>query len=273
MKKKMNVEQLIMTALLTALVAVATIAIPIPVPFTNGYIHPGDSMIFLAVLISGWKRGAVAAGVGSAFADIFLGYVFWAPWTLVIKGCMAMITGLFISKCTRRRRDIAVSCVVVIVLWLLFNAAVQGIVLYEAKHSAAALIDAMGEEITDSGALGATLAFMQARLMAVALLIPAGLLAITFALRKKENIAASPGQILGMTGGGLFMVFGYYVAGGLIYGNFAVSAFSIPANMFQFTGGFLIASLLSAALQKTPAGKYFAYAPHGEESPGTMRRL
>ncbi|MDR3294761.1 MAG: ECF transporter S component [Clostridiales Family XIII bacterium] len=252
-----NIEKMILTGLMAALVAVMTVAVAIPVPFTNGYIHPGDSMVFLSALILGWKRGAVAAGIGSAFADLFLGYVYWAPWTLVIKACMALAVGLIVEKCAGKTRRVVVACIALVVLWILFNAAVGGIMLYEAGHNAAALQEALREDVESVTALGVLLNRVQRQLMAAALLIPVALLAVTFFLRKAENIIVPLVQIIGMTGGGILMVFGYYVGGGLIYGSFAVAALSVPANIVQFVGGFLIASLLTAALKKTPIKKYF----------------
>lgn len=83
-----------MTGLMMALIMVATMMIRIHIPFTQGYVHLGDTMIFIAVLVLGKKYGAVAAGVGSAFADIFSGYSYYAPWTLVIKALMAFVVGL-----------------------------------------------------------------------------------------------------------------------------------------------------------------------------------
>ena len=41
-----------------------------PVPFTRGYIHLGDSMIFIAAILFGWRVGALAGGLGSALADV-----------------------------------------------------------------------------------------------------------------------------------------------------------------------------------------------------------
>ncbi|MDR1572406.1 MAG: ECF transporter S component [Clostridiales Family XIII bacterium] len=256
---KNNVERMIMTAMMTALIAAMTAVVAIPVPFTNGYIHPGDSMVFLAVLALGWRRGAVAAGLGSALADVFLGFVFWAPWTLLIKGCMAMTAGLIMEKCRDSRRNVAISCGATALLWLLFNVVVQAVVAYAANSSPASLAQALGA--AEAGALGAALGSVQSQLMLAALLIPVGLAAAAFALRRKEGVSVPLGHVVGMTGGGLLMVFGYYLAGGLIYGNFAVSALGIPANMLQFVGGFLIAALLSAALQRTPAGRRFALGP------------
>ena len=79
-----------MSALLAALVCVATMIIKIPSPL-NGYVNLGDCI----VLLSGWLLspiyGFLAAGLGSALADLFSGYVIYAPATFVIKGIMALI--------------------------------------------------------------------------------------------------------------------------------------------------------------------------------------
>jgi uncharacterized membrane protein len=261
----LNVEKLILTGLLTALIAVTTMVIAIPVPFTNGYVHPGDSMIFMAVLILGRRRGALAAGLGSALADSLLGYFIWAPFTLVIKACMAFCTGLIIEKCAEKRRNLALSCASVVALWFAFNAAVGGIVLYAANADAVSLAVAL-EVGGDAESLSAVVHAIETRLMAAALLIPAALLSVAAVLRKKEHISVPLGHILGMTGGGLFMVFGYYIGGSLIYGNFLAAILSIPANIAQFVGGFLIAALLSAALQKTSAKRYFIYGAKKAEA-------
>lgn len=93
-----NVFHMVLMGLMTCLVVVSTMFIKIPIPMTQGYVHLGDSMIFLSVLILGKKNGSVAAGIGSAMGDILGGYAFWAPWTLVIKFIMAFILGLFVER-------------------------------------------------------------------------------------------------------------------------------------------------------------------------------
>ena len=64
--------------------------IKIPSPL-KGYINLGDCV----VLISGWMLspayGFLAAGIGSALADVFSGYTTYAPATFLIKGVMAVI--------------------------------------------------------------------------------------------------------------------------------------------------------------------------------------
>ncbi|MBO5452494.1 MAG: ECF transporter S component [Clostridia bacterium] len=87
----MNTTKRIVTAsLLAALVCVATMIIKIPSPL-KGYLNLGDCIVLLA----GWSLsplyGFLAAGIGSALADIFSGYIVYAPATFVIKGLMAII--------------------------------------------------------------------------------------------------------------------------------------------------------------------------------------
>ena len=93
-----------MTALMTCLVLVATMSIRIPSPFTQGYVHLGDSMIFLSVLLLGRNGGTVAAGLGSGLADLLGGYGMYAPWTLLIKGLMAFIMGVFIDAMVKKEK-------------------------------------------------------------------------------------------------------------------------------------------------------------------------
>lgn len=92
-QQKQDVRDLVLSALLIALVTVSTMSIQVPVPMTSGYIHLGDSMIFLVAIFFGRKKGLITAGVGSMLADIFSGYAHWAPFTLIIKACMGYVAG------------------------------------------------------------------------------------------------------------------------------------------------------------------------------------
>ena len=155
-----------MTALMMGLIMVMTFIIRIPVPATQGYIHLGDCMIFLAVLVLGWKHGAIAAGVGSAMADLIGGYAIYAPVTLVVDFSRSGVTVM---------------------------------------------------------------------------------------------------EIIGMCIGGIVMVAGYYVAEGIMYGNFITPMASVPMNILQFVVGAVIATALSRVLAPTPAGKSFAYNLSGHK--------
>ena len=83
-------KKTVISALMAALVCIATMVIRIPSPL-KGYINLGDCI----VLIAGWMLspgyGFLAAGFGSALADLLLGYIVYAPATFVIKGTMATV--------------------------------------------------------------------------------------------------------------------------------------------------------------------------------------
>jgi len=53
MARSEKTSKLVLTALMMCLVLLATIAIRIPAPFTQGYVHLGDTMIFISVLLLG----------------------------------------------------------------------------------------------------------------------------------------------------------------------------------------------------------------------------
>jgi len=95
MNKK--VQKIVLTALLAALVCVATLVIQIPSPL-GGYVNLGDALIILASAFLSPIYAFFAAAIGSALADVFLGYMVYAPATFVIKGLMALVTSIIIRK-------------------------------------------------------------------------------------------------------------------------------------------------------------------------------
>jgi uncharacterized membrane protein len=86
--KKPETKKLVLTALFTALVMVSTLVIRIPLPL--GYVNLGDAFILLSVFILGPLYGGIAAGLGAGLADL-VGYITYAPATLVIKAAMAVV--------------------------------------------------------------------------------------------------------------------------------------------------------------------------------------
>lgn len=85
-----NTKKLVLCALLSALTCIATMIIKIPSPL-KGYINLGDCIVLVAGWILSPVYGFLAAGIGSALADIFSGYVIYAPATFIIKGTMAVV--------------------------------------------------------------------------------------------------------------------------------------------------------------------------------------
>ena len=89
MKNQNKTQKIVLSALLASLVCVATMLIKIPSPL-KGYLNLGDCV----VLLSGWVLSPIyaffTAGIGSALADVFSGYIIYAPATFAIKGLMAL---------------------------------------------------------------------------------------------------------------------------------------------------------------------------------------
>jgi uncharacterized membrane protein len=64
------------------------------VPDTRGFFNIGDTAIFIVAVLLGPIVGAFAGGVGAALADLFLGFWYYAPATLVIKACEGVVVGI-----------------------------------------------------------------------------------------------------------------------------------------------------------------------------------
>lgn len=88
---------LVLIALFSALVFVVTYLLPVPIGVV-GYVNFGDAVIFIASMVLGPVGGMVAGAVGSTLADVFLGYVTYAPFTFFVKGAEGLVCGLLYGK-------------------------------------------------------------------------------------------------------------------------------------------------------------------------------
>ena len=79
---------LVFTALFAALVTVTTMFIKIPTLF--GYVHAGDSMIYLGASVLPGPFGVIASAVGGGLSDLFSGYPHWVLPTAIIKALNAL---------------------------------------------------------------------------------------------------------------------------------------------------------------------------------------
>ena len=91
-ERRSNVTKKICFAAIFAAMCCACTLISIPIPI--GYINLGDLMVLTAGWCLGGGIGAVAAGVGSALADVILGYVVYSPATFIIKALVAIVAAL-----------------------------------------------------------------------------------------------------------------------------------------------------------------------------------
>lgn len=91
--------------MMSALVCIATLVIPIPIP-GGGYANAGDIVLLSAAFLLSPGLAAMAAGFGAAVADLILGYSMYIPGTLVVKGLAALGAGLLLSRIKDRMKPI-----------------------------------------------------------------------------------------------------------------------------------------------------------------------
>ena len=102
-----HTKKLTLCAAFAALCCVCTMfSIPIT---ANGYIHPGDSIVLLSAYLLGPLAGGAAAGIGSACADLLLGYAYYAPATFIIKLLDAFIAGAVFRLLSKKQRTPSVT--------------------------------------------------------------------------------------------------------------------------------------------------------------------
>ena len=145
---KITSKTLALTAVMTALCAVATYVVAIPFPSGVGYFNLGDVLVLLAGWLLGPVWGGLAAALGSMLADFLAGYAVYAPATFVIKGLVAAAGwGLYTVAKKAIRKDgidflprllsgLIAECIMVLG-YLLYEAVVLG-------YGAAALASVLG---------------------------------------------------------------------------------------------------------------------------------
>jgi len=196
-------------AFYVALVAVSTVLLPLYVPATRGYYNIGEAAIFTVALLSGPYFGAVAGGMGSALADLILGYPIYAPATLLIKGLEGGVLGYLADKRPQfsRRR------------WVIFSFLI-GIVLFLAVY----LIGSTYYTSVDPLLLG------------VIATASAGLIILAGLFSSSE----AGWQVLSCLIAGIMMVTGYFLYEQLLFGLGAAMV-EIPVNLGQMVVGVLVA--------------------------------
>ncbi|MDO5725119.1 MAG: ECF transporter S component [Tissierellia bacterium] len=97
-KKQFSTKELTLLALLMALTCVSTMMIAIPTVATKGYVNLGDMIVILSGFLTGPIGGFIAGGIGSALADLFLGYAYYAPITFVVKGIEGALAGWLFKR-------------------------------------------------------------------------------------------------------------------------------------------------------------------------------
>ncbi|NDL67982.1 ECF transporter S component [Anaerotalea alkaliphila] len=248
--KTINVKTMTYTSIMMALVFVGTYVVKIPIPMTNGYIHPGDSMVFLSGLILGPVYGAAAAGIGSALADLVGGYPHWILPTLVIKALMAAIVGYVVHRTSQTKAFLFLTAAASSI-WILFIGLGRVILGSEIlRHSDPSQLLGDFEEFGTAQELVDQASRVNSQLLLIVVAIPLLLVAISLLIQKMSKVKLSFIHTYAFSVAGMVMVFLYYLAYWIMYGNYLVPIFSIPPNILQFIGGLVIALLLLPVSEK-----------------------
>ena len=84
-------KKIVRIAMFTALAAVLTMFPHFPT--ATGYVHFGDSVIYIAAAFFGPLAGAIVGGVGHALADLMSGYRCIFQLHLLLKGNHGLCNG------------------------------------------------------------------------------------------------------------------------------------------------------------------------------------
>ncbi len=91
--KKSSLRTAVLAAIMAALVFVLTYTVKIPTP--TGYVHAGDTAVYLAAALLPTPYAVFSAGIGGALSDLLGGYVSYCIPTFIIK---ALLTVSFSNK-------------------------------------------------------------------------------------------------------------------------------------------------------------------------------
>ena len=107
-----KLQTAVKAAMLAAMTTIATMIIKVPTLGTNGYVNIGDTLVLICAWILGNPYGALAAGIGSALADLLSGYPAYIPGTAVIKFLMAFAASAIFGSAVKKGLHINISYIV-----------------------------------------------------------------------------------------------------------------------------------------------------------------
>ena len=206
----------------TALVLAATVIINIYVPATRGYFNLGETMIYLVALLFDPLTAAFAGGVGSALADVVLGYTIYAPATLVIKAAEGALASTLVRRLRGRQRGIfALSMGTVAAYFVVILVIGYTLFVGEVELTLSGLLTLKGFIEPTSWILIAS----------AAIATPLYIL-----IRKKGEIGLI---LISLLSAGSIMILGYYLYEQLILGYYALA--EVPVNLGQVVMGIAVA--------------------------------
>lgn len=232
-------KQVSVAGVFTALVCIATMAFTIYVPSTKGFFNIGETMVYIAALLFGSKIGAFAGGFGSMFADVLLGYYYYAPATLVVKAVEGGVVGFL------GRKGRMVSRLHSKGEWKVFTSLI-GILI-------GALISLIGffyysgivefYSGTQPGSPISTMTIPMGFWFGLGIFVALLIAVIGFVSEPEFGW-----MIISTVFGGLLMVTGYFLYQQLVLGVLAIA--EVPVNIGQMTVGLIVATPIVSIVRR-----------------------
>jgi len=218
-----------LSALFGALTLLFTVVLTVYIPETRGYFNLGEAGVYLTAMVLPPPWAALAAGLGSALADIILGYYVYAPATLVVKAAEAFVASLLLRRLSGVKLGKVPGLAASLAIPLLMAAV--GTTFYSGSTEV---------YLTPTGS---TLVLNLSAFvwLAVALAFAAYLAWAT--LRE----VGTPQTLLSLAAGGAVMVLGYFLYEQAVLGVIAVA--EVPFNTMQVLVGMTVASLAERRLR------------------------
>ncbi len=222
-KSRKIILNIAIMGILAALETIMTATVSIPIPATTGYFNVGEGLIYFTAILFGPYIGAFVGGVGAAFADILMGYAFFAPGTFIAKGAEGFVVG-WVFKKLRENNSINNN-------WKLFSFILGSV----------------------AGGLMAILADGSIPIIILGSILTLIIWILGFTVQKNISV-----KILSMMAGGIVMVLGYFLYESLIVnlilpGKYLnplnVALIEVPINILQVLSGIFIAIPLITALE------------------------
>lgn len=205
----------------------ATAFFTVYIPETKGYFNLGETGVYISSLLLPPVWAAMAAGMGSALADIVLGYHIYAPATLIIKSAEGFLASLLVRRLSKLRLGRATGTLVLVAVPL--PLAILGAVFYTGA--------------VELYTIGGTI---PTQLNAAFWILAALALAAYLAYMGLKGLS-KPHLCVSFTAGGVVMVVGYFLYQQVVLG---VAAFvEVPFNIMQMLVGSSIALLVERGLR------------------------
>lgn len=232
-------RRLALAAVFTSLVFAATL-ISVSTPITGGYFNLGESMVYTAAIIGGPVVGAIAGGLGSSLADLYLGYSQYAPGTLVIKGVEGLLAGLIFERLRRHTGIKGFTPILALIVGL--GILVAGMVIYGGMYGGSTQLELWGRtyEIRVPGPVWLLISAIVA-------------LAIIYAGERRGPEAAA--MVVSMLLPGMVMVAGYFLYEAIVLGYGISAAAEIPVNIGQALVGATIAFIVVNTVREAQGGE------------------